>query len=40
MAELPAEERLLEEVGIRLVASEADRRRHDELLAQLSHQPT
>jgi len=32
MAELPAEERLLEEVGIRLVASEADRRRHDELL--------
>ena len=31
---LPAEERLLEAVVVRLVVTEAERRRHDELLAQ------
>ncbi len=34
MAGLPTEERLLEEVVVRLVASEAERQRHDELLEQ------
>ena len=34
MAGLPAEERLLEEVVVRLVAGAAEARRHDELIAQ------
>jgi len=32
LAELPPEARLLNEVGVRLVAGPAERRRHDELL--------
>ena len=34
MAGLPVEERLLEAVVVRLVATAAERRRHDELLEQ------
>jgi hypothetical protein len=34
MAGLPAEERLLEEVVVRLVVGAAEARRHDELIAQ------
>src|SRR5271167_5225759 len=34
MAGLPAEERLLEAVVVRLLATEAERRRHDQLLEQ------